>query len=75
MQLECNDAVCLKPVLCAVADVATQLQQLQIVTRLLDRAPAIRVKNLVWRLPECPMPPAAQMFYWPSVAQAATEFA
>ena len=58
MQLKRDEGICLKPVLCAVADGARQLQQLQIVTRLLDRAPSIRVKHLVWQHPECPVPPA-----------------
>lgn len=57
VQLQDNTTVCLKPVLCAVAEVATQLQRLQIVTQLLDMAPPIRVKDLVWQLPESPMPP------------------
>jgi hypothetical protein len=72
MQLERDESICLKSVLCAVADGARQLQQLQIVTRLMDRAPSIRVKDLVWQHPECPVPPAVHTCFRPQVIPTAT---
>ena len=61
MQLEGHDTVCLNPVLRTVTEAATQLQQLQIVTRPLDKGASIRIDNLVRQAPEPPVPPAIHM--------------
>jgi hypothetical protein len=54
MQLEGHDTVCLNPVLRTVTEAATQLQQLQIVTRPLDKGASIRIDNLVRQALESP---------------------
>ena len=61
MQVQGYDTMFVQPALQSIAAGATQLQQLQIRTKLSDCCHVLRVKHLVGQTSELPLPPAVEL--------------